>query len=212
MKGKFIVVEGIDGAGKTSAIQQVSRVLYDNGISNLVFTHEPGGTPLADILCSLIKNGITGESITNYAELLMLYAARVQLVEHVIKPALISGAWVLGDRHALSSIAYQGGGRGIDKHVLTTLHSIILGNFYPDLTLFLNVSPEIGISRVNSRNKMDRIEKEPLDFFHRTSNYYQILISNNDRIITIDANQSKSIVDYNIQRKLKKWLYTQIKI
>lgn len=98
---KFIVIEGLEGAGKTSAIQTVVNTLKEKNITNLVFTREPGGTPLAEKLRELIKQGIEGEKVTDKAELLMLYAARVQLVENVIKPALAEGKWVIGDRHDL---------------------------------------------------------------------------------------------------------------
>ncbi|MEX9961609.1 dTMP kinase, partial [Proteus mirabilis] len=95
---KFIVIEGLEGAGKTSAIQTVVDTLKQQGITDLAFTREPGGTPLAEKLRELIKQGIEGEKVTDKAELLMLYAARVQLVENVIKPALAQGKWVIGDR------------------------------------------------------------------------------------------------------------------
>ncbi|SUC18600.1 thymidylate kinase [Proteus mirabilis] len=100
----------------------------------MAFTREPGGTPLAEKLRELIKQGIEGEKVTDKAELLMLYAARVQLVENVIKPALAQGKWVIGDRHDLSSQAYQGGGRGIDKALMKSLRDTVLADFKPDLT------------------------------------------------------------------------------
>ncbi len=95
----------------------------------------------------------------------MLYAARVQLVETVIKPALARGAWVVGDRHDLSSQAYQGGGRGIDPQLMATLRDAVLGDFRPDLTLYLDVTPEVGLKRARARGELDRIEQESLDFF-----------------------------------------------
>lgn len=108
MKSKFIVIEGLEGAGKTTARDLLVDVLRQHGVTDIVFTREPGGTPLAEALRTLIKEGVTGEEITDKAELLMLYAARVQLVDTIIKPALARGAWVVGDRHDLSSQAYQG--------------------------------------------------------------------------------------------------------
>lgn len=95
----------------------------------------------------------------------MLYAARVQLVETVIKPALARGCWVVGDRHDLSSQAYQGGGRGIDQQLMQSLRTLVLGEFKPSLTLYLDLDPEIGLQRARSRGELDRIEKQSLDFF-----------------------------------------------
>jgi thymidylate kinase (EC 2.7.4.9) len=140
MKSKFIVIEGLEGAGKTTAREAVVAVLHEQGIEDVVFTREPGGTPLAEQLRVLVKQGIDGEQVSDKAELLMLYAARVQLVENVIKPALARGAWVVGDRHDLSSQAYQGGGRGLDTQLMTTLRDAVLGDFRPDLTLYLDVN------------------------------------------------------------------------
>ena len=128
MKSKFIVIEGLEGAGKTTARDAIVAVLHEQGIDDVVFTREPGGTPLAEQLRVLVKQGIDGEQVTDKAELLMLYAARVQLVENVIKPALARGAWVIGDRHELSSQAYQGGGRGLDAQLMTTLRDAVLGD------------------------------------------------------------------------------------
>lgn len=167
---KFIVIEGLEGAGKTSAIQTVVDTLKQQGITDLAFTREPGGTPLAEKLRELIKQGIEGEKVTDKAELLMLYAARVQLVENVIKPALAQGKWVIGDRHDLSSQAYQGGGRGIDKALMKSLRDTVLADFKPDLTLYLDLDPAVGLARARARGELDRIEKESMDFFTALAN------------------------------------------
>ena len=125
MIGKFIVIEGLEGAGKSSAIAVCQQVLNDAEI-NFVNTREPGGTPLAESLRSLVK-ATHEEKVSDATELLLMYAARSQLVENVIAPALGRGDWVLGDRHDLSSQAYQGGGRNIEKHKLEALAEIVLG-------------------------------------------------------------------------------------
>ena len=109
----------------------------------------------------------------------MLYAARLQLVENVIKPALAEGKWVIGDRHDMSSQAYQGGGRQIDQQLLATLKQTILGDFEPDLTLYLDIHPEAGLARAHGRGKLDRIEQQSLDFFHRNRARYLELVNNN---------------------------------
>lgn len=206
---KFIVIEGLEGAGKTSAIQTVIDTLKDKGITNLAFTREPGGTPLAEKLRELIKQGIEGEKVTDKAELLMLYAARVQLIESVIKPALAEGKWVIGDRHDLSSQAYQGGGRGLDKDLMLSLRNTVLGDFRPDLTLYLDLDPAIGLARARARGELDRIEKESMDFFYRTRERYQALAKDDETIVTIDASQSIEKVQADIRQTLTAWLVQQ---
>lgn len=206
---KFIVIEGLEGAGKTSAIQTVIDTLKEKSITNLAFTREPGGTPLAEKLRELIKQGIDGEKVTDKAELLMLYAARVQLVENVIKPALAEGKWVIGDRHDLSSQAYQGGGRGLDKDLMLSLRNTVLGDFRPDLTLYLDLDPAIGLERARARGELDRIEKESMDFFYRTRERYQALAKGDDSIITIDASQAIEKVQADIRQTLTTWLVQQ---
>lgn len=203
---KFIVIEGLEGAGKTSAIQTVVDTLKQQGIIDLAFTREPGGTPLAEKLRELIKQGIEGEKVTDKAELLMLYAARVQLVENVIKPALAQGKWVIGDRHDLSSQAYQGGGRGIDKALMKSLRDTVLADFKPDLTLYLDLDPAVGLARARARGELDRIEKESMDFFYRTRERYQALAKEDASIITIDASQDIDKVQADIRDVLNQWL------
>lgn len=164
MRSKYIVIEGLEGAGKTTARNVVVDTLTSLGVADMVFTREPGGTQLAEKLRSLVLDikSVDDEVITDKAEVLMFYAARVQLVETVIKPALAEGKWVIGDRHDLSTQAYQGGGRGIDQTMLATLRDAVLGDFRPDLTLYLDVTPEVGLKRARARGELDRIEQESL--------------------------------------------------
>lgn len=209
MNSKFIVIEGLEGAGKTTARDAIVATLRARGIHDLVFTREPGGTPLAEQLRVLVKQGIEGEQVTDKAELLMLYAARVQLVETVIKPAMARGAWVIGDRHDLSSQAYQGGGRGVDAGLMQTLRDTVLGDFRPDLTLYLDVTPDIGLQRARARGELDRIEQESLHFFERTRARYLALAAEDPTIITIDATQSLADVTASLQLALDGWLAEQ---
>ncbi|MBS0924613.1 dTMP kinase [Providencia sp. JGM181] len=206
MKNQFIVIEGLEGAGKTTAINTVVDTLKQAGIHDMVFTREPGGTPLAEKLRELIKQGIEGDRVTDKAELLMLYAARVQLVDTVIKPALAAGKWVIGDRHDLSSQAYQGGGREIDRHLMASLRDLVLGEFKPALTLYLDLPPELGLQRARSRGELDRIEKESLAFFERTRARYLELAAADDTILTIDASQNIEQVQADIRSTLLTWL------
>lgn len=209
MTGKFIVIEGLEGAGKTTARQVIVDTLRENGITDLVYTREPGGTPLAEKLRTLIKDGIDGEMVTDKAEVLMLYAARIQLVDNVIKPALARGQWVIGDRHDLSSQAYQGGGRGIDRKLMESLRDTVLGDFYPDFTLYLDLPPETGLARARSRGELDRIEQESLDFFRRTRARYLELAEADPRIVTVDASQSMDNVHQSIRTAVLNWLAQQ---
>lgn len=209
MKSNFIVIEGLEGAGKTTAHEVVVNALRQHGVEEIVFTREPGGTPLAEKLRDLFKRGVDGEKPTVKAEVLMLYAARVQLVETVILPALARGAWVVGDRHDLSSQAYQGGGRGIDAALMSSLRDTVLGDFRPDLTLYLDLPPALGLQRARARGELDRIEQEALPFFERTRARYLELAAQDSRIKTIDASQTIAQVTASIEQTLKNWFDEQ---
>lgn len=204
MRGKFIVLEGLEGAGKTTARQVILEQLEKAG-KTVVQTREPGGTPLAEKLRHLIKHE-TEEPVSSKAELLMLYAARVQLVENVIKPALAEGKWVLGDRHEMSSQAYQGGGRQLERSLLEALKENVLGKFEPDFTLYLDIDPAIGLARVRGRGELDRIEQQSLDFFYRTRQRYLELTQNNEKAVIINAEQPLEKVTADIRRTLRQWL------
>lgn len=207
MKGKYVVVEGIEGSGKTTMIQVIFKIFLKNGIKKIHCTREPGGTPLAEKMRQLIKHGVDEENIFNKAELFMLYAARIQLIEGIVKPFLSKGEWVISDRHDLSTQAYQGGGRNFSIKFLKKLRKIALGNFSPDLTLYLDVDPRVGFNRIcNNRIQLDRIEMESLDFFNKVRFRYLDLANQNDSIIVVDANQSLKKVQNDICKILLNWL------
>lgn len=210
MTGKFIVIEGLEGAGKTTAIDTVAHILSQHNVGDIQFTREPGGTPIAEALRNIIKNGLDNEPLTDKAELLMLYAARIQLIENVIKPALKLGNWVIGDRHDLSTQAYQGGGRQLDDVFIKTLKDQVLGNFKPDLTLYLDIETKIGLLRARSRGELDRIEQQSLSFFDRIRERYLTLAAQDNTIVTIDASQSIEVVTKQIETVLTQWLSTQV--
>ena len=205
MPGKFIVIEGLEGAGKSTALRHVVAWLQQHGVARIEQTREPGGTPLAERMRTIVKE-VHEEPLTMQAELLLMYASRVQLVENRIKPALAKGVWVVGDRHDLSSQAYQGGGRGIDTHLITQIKQAVLGDFAPDLTLYLDIDPALGLTRARARGELDRIELEQLSFFERTRARYLMLAAADPRIHVIDASQSEAEVAAAIARVLEQQL------
>lgn len=202
MSGKFIVIEGLEGAGKSTAVSYVLDWLHQQGISQIDTTREPGGTPLAEKMRAIVKE-VHDEPLTIQAELLLMYAARVQLVENRIKPALASDKWVVGDRHDLSSQAYQGGGRGIDAVLINQIKQAVLGDFAPDLTLYLDIDPAVGLERARQRGELDRIEQEALAFFQRTRVRYLELAKQDPTIHIIDAAQSPQQVQTAIHAALE---------
>lgn len=187
MSGKFIVIEGLEGAGKSTAVATVSAWLEARNAA-FIQVREPGGTPFAEALRDIVK-GDWEEQVTPQAELLLMYAARVQLVENVIRPALLKGTWVIGDRHDLSSRAYQGGGREVDAKILAQLKQFTLQNFTPDFTLYLDINPEVGLSRASSRGALDRFERSKIDFFKRTRNRYLEIATEEENISVINSEQ-----------------------
>ncbi|AIK90669.1 dTMP kinase [Glaesserella parasuis] len=207
MRGKFIVIEGLEGAGKSNAQRVVSETLAAHGIE-FITTREPGGTPIAEALRNLWKEGEDGEHTTDKAEVLMIYAARTQLVETVIEPALASGKWVVGDRHNMSSQAYQGGGRGLSE-LVDKVGSVILGDFEPDFTIYLDIEPSMGLERARGRGTLDRIEQLDIDFFHRTRERYVSLVKDNPKAVLINAEPAIEQVSADIQQAVEIFLTSE---
>lgn len=208
-QAKFIVIEGLEGAGKSTAIKAVLDTLNQAGVESIKNTREPGGTALAETLRTLVKQEHEGEVLQDMTELLLMYAARVQLVENVIKPALADGRWVVGDRHDMSSQAYQGGGRQIAKETMSTLKQTTLGSFKPDLTLYLDIDPRVGLERARGRGELDRIEKMDMSFFDRTRERYLELANGDDSVLIINAEQPIEKVAADIKTTLAHWLEKQ---
>lgn len=209
-KAKFIVIEGLEGAGKSTAIKTVLSELACLGVDNVLNTREPGGTVLAEKMRTLVKEEHDGEPLQDRTELLLMYAARIQLVETVIKPALDQGIWVVGDRHDMSSQAYQGGGRQIDKAVMTSLKQIALADFKPDFTLYLDIDPALGLQRARGRGELDRIEKMDISFFERTRMRYLELAQNDNSVAIVDAGQEIDAVQASIKQALRTWINNNV--
>ncbi|WP_258240305.1 dTMP kinase [Pseudidiomarina homiensis] len=205
MQGKFIVVEGLEGAGKSSAIASLVSHLQAKSIATLT-VREPGGTPLAEALRDLVKKQWQ-EEVTAETELLLMYASRAQLVHNVIRPALAAGKWVIADRHDLSSRAYQGGGRQLGDAKLQTLKKLVLGDFVPDLTLLLDLDPEIGLERARARGELDRIEQEAMAFFQRTRERYLEIARQERGIKVIAADQPMAEVHQALVNALEAELF-----
>lgn len=205
---KFIVVEGLEGAGKTTALELIKKVLSRQSIE-FVTTREPGGTPLAEKMRDIVKSE-TDEMLTPEAELLLMYASRIQLIENVIKPALDESKWVLGDRHDMSSLAYQGGGRQIDQNLIMPIRNAVLKGFEPDLTILMDLDPNVGLARAAARGALDRIEREQIAFFERTRAVYLSLAENNSKVIVIDAGKDLESVQAQITDALTNWLSKNI--
>jgi len=212
LANKFIVIEGLEGAGKSTAITYVSDwlALQNTAAENIVYTREPGGTELAEKMRDIVKMEVPGETLHDKAELLLMYAARVQLVEHIIKPALAQGKIVIGDRHNDSSLAYQGGGRGIPLQLIKEIKQLALGDFKPDFTLYLDIDPALGLSRARGRGELDRIERQALDFFERTRAVFIALAHDDPHTVTIDARQTPKLVEQAIFAQLDNWLASLI--
>lgn len=208
LSGKLIVIEGLEGAGKTTAINTITELLTERQIKTLT-TREPGGTAIGEILRALIKNPDYRDVLDDRSELLLLYTARIQLFEEVIKPALLRGVWVIADRFELSTMAYQGDGRGLDQEIIHQLSSFALKGFKPDLIIYLDISPEEGMKRVKSRGEFDRIEQQSIDFFHRVHESYIRHVEMSTNAITIDARQPLYEVQQAIQKAINEFIERQ---
>ena len=170
MRGRFITMEGGEGAGKSTMMGRVANWLESAG-HRVVRTREPGGTDLAEKLREILldRNNI---SLSGRAELLLLFAARAQHLEELIRPALVRGDWVLCDRFTDATWAYQGGGRGLPRDEIGSLETLVHGDLQPDLTLLLDLPVELGMKRAARRSQADRFEQESTLFFERVRNAY----------------------------------------
>jgi dTMP kinase len=169
-RGKFITIDGVEGAGKSTQITFICDYLKAKGV-NVILTREPGGTDVGEKIRTLLLSNSTGKMHAD-TELMLMFAARNEHIQNKIMPALKQGDWVLSDRFTDASYAYQGGGRGLDVERIVQLEQWVLQDFIPDMTLLLDVPVEIGMSRVESRGKKDRIEPEATDFFNRVRQAY----------------------------------------
>ena len=202
MRGKLITLEGGEGVGKSTNLAYIQQTLESAGI-DLVVTREPGGTEVAEKIRTLLLTP-SDEPIAELAELLLVFAARAQHVEQLIKPALERGAWVLCDRFIDATYAYQGGGRAMSLEVIAQLEQLVLSEVKPDMTLLLDLSVEQGMARARARAELDRFEQEKMSFFEAVrAAYLERAAADPRRIVIIDAAPELDRVQYQIKAALQ---------
>jgi dTMP kinase len=205
MQGRFITVEGGEGAGKSTMMAHIMSWLEQHG-HRVVCTREPGGTRLAETLREILLDK-DNDSLSDLAELLLVFASRAQHLEEVIRPALARGETVLCDRFTDATWAYQGGGRRISADNIAALEKLVHGDLQPDLTLLLDLPVEQGMSRASNRSESDRFESESRGFFQRVRDaYLQRARSEPDRFVIIDASRHLKQVREQIEHALEERL------
>ncbi len=201
MKGKFLTIEGVEGVGKSTNLESIKQILESESI-NFIATREPGGTLIAEKIRTLLLEHHQ-EKLCELSELLLVFAARAQHIEVVIKPALEAGTWVLCDRFTDATYAYQGGGRGLNSNTISELENLTQGTLRPDFTLILDLDPEIGLSRAKNRGELDRIELEKTDFFKKVrASYLDIAKREPERCKVVDASRSIEVVSNDVTEYL----------
>lgn len=207
MKGKFITVEGSEGAGKSTNLDFIHQQLQSEN-KNVIITREPGGTELGEAIRELLL-GHKHDGMSDDCELLLMFAARAQHLERVIKPALEEGIWVLCDRFTDATYAYQGGGRGIPAERIEALENWVQGELRPDLTLFLDLPVAVGMKRAGDRSAPDRFEKQQIDFFERVrACYLERASTNPERYRVINAEQILENVQLDIAEVITHFIST----
>ncbi|MBS1269904.1 MAG: Thymidylate kinase [Gammaproteobacteria bacterium] len=205
VRGKFITVEGQDGAGKTTNLGQIERVIRASGYE-VLRTREPGGTPLGDTIRGLVLHG-GNLDIDPMAELLLIFAARAQHLNAVIRPALTAGMWVVCDRFTDATYAYQGGGRGMDVGVIGEIEQSVQQDLRPNLTLLFDVDIATGAERAGERSGHDRFESEEAAFKGRVRDAYLARArAEPDRIRVIDAVGSLDRVQGAVESIMREYI------
>jgi dTMP kinase len=201
VRGRFITFEGIDGAGKSTQIEVVANALRGRALP-LVITREPGGTPLGEALREVILH----QPMTIAAETLLMFAARAEHLERVIRPALADGTWVLCDRFTDATFAYQSGGRGMSAERIGDLEQWVHPDLQPDLTLLFDVPPEVAAERLARARSADRFESEQVDFFGRVRRAYLDRARDQPlRFIVIDGTQPADVIGTRLAELMQRW-------
>ncbi|MBN0987925.1 dTMP kinase [Amphritea pacifica] len=206
--GRFITLEGTEGVGKSTNLRFIESVLQQHQI-RYQLTREPGGTPLAEQMRELLLAN-RDEVVADDAELLLVFAARAQHLERVIRPTLAEGRWVLCDRFTDATFAYQGGGRGLSTAMIGQLETMVQRGLQPDLTILLDLPVEVGLARASQRGALDRFENERITFFERVRNaYLERAVADPERFAVIDASGTLEQVQHQIRGVLEQYLQEQ---
>jgi dTMP kinase len=195
VRGKFITLEGMDGAGKSTHIPDIIKLLELKGVE-VISTREPGGTLLGEQLRTLLLN----EAMHPETETLLMFAARREHISQIIEPALARGAWVLSDRFTDATYAYQSGGRGVLANKVIELEAWVQGDLQPDLTLLFDVPVEVSLARLASARAPDKFERESAEFFTKIRNAYLDRANKNpNRFCMINSNQALDDVKVEVK-------------
>jgi len=201
--GKFITFEGGEGVGKSTNIEYCRQLLERQGL-NVIVTREPGGTEIAEIIREELLKKPHKERMSDITELLLVFAARAQHIESLVKPALERGTWVLCDRFTDSTIAYQGYGRGLALDLIRQLKTIAQMGIEPDKTFLLDAPIDVGMGRAKARGPADRFEIEQMDFFTRVrEGFLAIAKESPKRVQVINAAQDLDRVQQDLKQALE---------
>jgi dTMP kinase len=200
MAGLFITFEGTEGCGKSTQINALAARLQDQG-QQVLQTREPGGTPLGEAVRNLLQHDEAGAGMSPEAELLLFTASRAQLTRERILPAIAKGEIVLCDRFMDSTTVYQGVARQIDIQAVAAINRFAVGEARPDLTILIDLSPEVGMARVHARSdgQLDRIEQEAIEFFQAVrAGYLKLAESEPERFLVLDGSASVEVLEQQI--------------
>ncbi len=180
-----MILEGIDGSGKSTLMERLSHALSLKG-HKIIVTKEPGGTPFGKEIRQLVQHG--KHTLSPHAEFLLFAADRAQHIQTVVQPALERGELVLSDRMADSSMAYQGYGRGLDKNMIATINNWAMAGVEPDLILYINIDWQIAWERIHKRGEvLTRFEQEKKDFFERVAQGFDVIFAGRQNVVTLDG-------------------------
>ena len=214
-RGRFITIEGLDGCGKSTQLEKLAGVLRAEGL-DVVVTREPGGTPTAEKIRTILLDSRTA-GLSPWAELALMFAARAQHVDELIRPGLVAGKFVLCDRFTDSSEAYQGGGRKLGSEAVLTLHKVLCGDLQPDLTILMDSDVAASVARARRRNQgraedENRFEQESRAFFERVQKGYHAIAKREPRrVFMVDARRPIDVVHQDIVRAVRQRLLHKAK-